>query len=145
MPTFTIPAAAITADTELASAAQTVNQPIRSGEVRMTDPGGQWPAATDATRHVQCWGIQIDRGAQGWRWWAFAGNTHNSPELNDGAADPMPDNPAQWLPFGARNKDGSLPFVRLSSSQVIEATGQRLRLAILTDANVTLGATITTT
>lgn len=146
MATFNLPAVPLLANVEFDSPGQSVGGAIASSaQVTMTDPNGLWPASPDNTRHVKVWGIQINRNdGKGWLWWLFSGDpTTSAVPVNGGYAGPT--GSAIWLPFGLRLKNGGMPMIRVDSSGIIEAAGSQLRLAILTDAPITLGASIVVT
>ena len=156
MPTFNIPGSLITAGVQKNSAAVTPGQDFSGASIVLVDTNGQWPATQDPTRHVQLFGLQQSfDGGQTWEWGpAFSGPRDGDPShrywLWDGTQWMWVPNPADptglldaWLPFGWMFK-GSLPFVRVKSSDIVGLGTTQLRLAIITDANIRLGATITT-
>lgn len=79
--------------------------------------------------NVKIWGVQqsFDGGAT-WNW---------GPVWQGDAT-----NQALWNPIGVLAGDGSLPMVAISGSQL--TVGSSVRLGILTDTNISLGAVITT-
>lgn len=141
--TINIPPAPIAANVEAQSAASTLPNEIGALRAQLVDPSNQWPTTVDNTRHLKCWGIQINRGALGWRWWLFSGCTSDSPVLEDGATGPAPLDTVKYLAFGTRNRNGSMPSIDITYSSVGESAGQQIRLAILSSVAVSLGAGIT--
>jgi hypothetical protein len=121
MATINVPAQTITAGVEKDSPSTTLPAGITAAKVRLTDPGGVWAATVG---NVTVWGVQAsaDNFAT-WRWLAFS----------------------RGIPFGTLERDGGLPSVAISSDGLVAAAGERVRLGILTDAGIVLGATITTT
>lgn len=130
MATVSIPSTLIQANTLVTSGQTTVAGTINQATVTLVDTNNQWGATIDTTRHLKQWGIQLDRGdGAGFVWWLFQGH---------------PTDQALWLPFGSRDRTGGMPALALSSGAILEAAGAQVRLAILTDAQVRLGASIVT-
>lgn len=140
--TINIPPAPITPNVDFVSASSIIPNDIQRAEAFMVDPSGAWPNNVDPSRSIKAFGVQINRGVFGWRWWLFLGNSHDSIFLNDGNTDPMPLDPSQYLLFGTRERNGGLPRVLISSSRVFENVGQEIRLGILSGAAINLGARI---
>jgi hypothetical protein len=122
MAVINVPGQAITANVEKDSPATTLpaGPGITAAVVRLTDPSNQW---TRRTGNVTIWGVQSSADGINWSWLVFS----------------------RGIPFGTVEKDGGLPSVAITADQVIAAGGNQLRLAVLTDSAITLGATITTT
>lgn len=131
MATFTIPSTLIQANTLRTTPGQTVATAIQGATITLVDTNSQWGSTPDPTRHVKVWGLQLshDNGAT-WDWWLYQGDSADA---------------SLWLAFGTRDRSGGMPSLEVSSSRIIETNGNQLRLAILADAQVRLGATITTT
>lgn len=121
MATINVPGQAITANVEKDSPATTLPAGITAALVRMTDPSNQW---THTVGNVTIWGVQFSTdGGISWPWLVFS----------------------KGIPFGTLERDGGLPSLEISTDQVLAASGTQLRLGILTNAAITLGAVITTT
>lgn len=129
MTQFTIPGHAILANTELDSAGVTLPSNISDIVIILTDPNAVWDTTVG---HVKQWGLQIstDNGST-WNW---------GPIYQGNAADSN-----LWLPFGSHSRLGAMPALHLSRTDVIAQSGHRLRLAILTDTAIVLGAQVTVT
>lgn len=145
MATFNIGSTLIQANTERVSPGQTVPSALQALRIALVDTNNQWGSVLDNTRHVKVWGIQLSRdGGSTWVWWLFSGDPATSPTPVDGEPAPRAANPDIWIPFGFRDKQGNMPWISVEYSEIKETTGARVRLAILTDAQVRLGAQITT-
>lgn len=125
MVTFTVPGVSILANMELDSPGVSpgnFNQAI----ITLVDTNLLWDSTPG---HILNWGLKqsTDAGAT-WTWGPI-----NQKE------------PAPGLPFGARGKGGGMPSLLVDSSVLQGGSTYRLRLAILTDAAIVLGATITVT
>lgn len=143
MPTLNIPARQLVANEEGATASRSITSRIKSARVQLIDPGGQWPATPDNTRHLKVWGLQIDRGdGVGWLWWLFQGDPHDSAFLVNGETVKRVANSALWLPFGSRQRDGTLPDLMVGGTNFVGEIGNDVRLAAISDADVQLGATV---
>jgi hypothetical protein len=139
VPTITINPVAITANAEKDSAANNVPSNLRGVGIQLTDSAGNaTPLAGSnwltTTGNIKCFGVQVsaDGFVSDKRWLAFIGDT----TLSD---------PTRFLPFGSLGKNGQMPRVDIGSSQIVAASGNQVRLAVVTDTNITLGAVITTT
>ena len=142
--TFTIPPTAIPANTLVTSPAQTISATVHGATVRLTDPNGTWPTSIDPTRHIICWGTQTNlNDGNGWRWGLYQGDPGSTGVLAYGETTLNP-NPALQIPFGSRDRFGNFNMaLTLSSSSIVDNAGAQVRLAIMTDAAYTFGATIT--
>lgn len=93
--------------------------------VQLVDTNSQWGATPDQSRHITRWGFQSSSdGGTTWVW------------------GPVEQEEPGGLPFGSRDRSGGMPAITLESSDVVGAAGLRLRLAVLVDAQIRLGATI---
>lgn len=149
MTTYNLAAVPITANVQRDLAWVVIPPIVQEAEVQMTDPtGDQWPLTIDTTRHMKCWGLQIDVPGDP-RWWLFEGDANSTTYMKYATdaddkviAVPIGDpDPTLWLPFGARVKGVAMPRVRFEGSA---RAAMRIRVSFLSDADVTLGATITT-
>ena len=95
-------------------------------EIQLTDPNGEWPLTPDPTRHIIVWGFQSSDNGNDWEW------------------GPVIQREPGGLPFGSRDRGGGLPSMSLERGGLATET-KRIRLAILTDADIRLGAIITVT
>lgn len=124
---LTIQKVTIVANVEKDSASVTVPANLNSVDIRLTDPNGVWRTTAG---NIKQWGLQ--KSTDGGVTWVWGPVWQGDP--NDSTT---------WIPFGTTAKDGGLPGLGMSSSDLVSVTGDRLRLAIITDANIVLGATIT--
>lgn len=141
MATFSLPAMAITANVLKVSPSAKAGTKFNGVSMQLSDPSGDWPARIDNTRHLKMWGFQqsFDDGTT-WEWGpVFVGSPDGNPDNRFG-----PDGVDYWTPFGQRNRAGGMPGMAISSSDLVGQGTTRLRLAVITDANVRLGALITT-
>lgn len=125
MATFTIPGQNIVANHEKDSPGVTVPSGLTSVYIQLTDPKSQWGTTVG---NIKIWGCQqsFDGGAT-WSWGPiWQGDPANS---------------ATWIPFGTLDKSGGMPALRVSGGQL--TVGGQVRLSILTDTNITLGAVVT--
>lgn len=139
MPVDFIPAMQVAANVEAQSGWRVIQTRVALASCRLTASGNAWPNAIDNTRHIKCYGLQID-AEDGPRWWLYEGDPWDSIYLPDGVStkdDLGGPHEDWWLPFGLRGKDGTMPRILVSGSIPVRA---RLRLAILADAPITLGA-----
>lgn len=120
MATFTIAPTAITANVQKNSASQTVPTASKSVFIQLTDTG-MWATTIG---HITQWGVQYSKdGGATWNWGPVWQNN---------------------VPFGAVGKDGKLPQLEIANDLNVGLNaGDLVRLAILVDTNITLGATIT--
>lgn len=125
MATFTIPAVAITANVLMVSPSASVVGNATRAAIQLTDPNSLWPATPDPTRHIIRWGLQQSLDGVLWDW------------------GPVYQADVGGLPFGARDRSGGMPALLVERSDI--PANVQLRLAILTDADITLGATLTVT
>ena len=103
---------------------------VQRASVQLTDPNGLWPTTPDALRHIVVWGLMCSEdstnGTDGtWSW---------GPVFQQ--------EPAPGLPFGSRDKLGNLPGLHWTTEAAPLPNGAWVRLSILTDAPVFLGATL---
>jgi hypothetical protein len=146
MSTLNIAGFQLEANREGASTAFTIHTRPRTVYVQLTDPRDQWPAHPDNTRHLKVWGLQIDRGdGIGWRWWQFEGDPSGSVVMAEGEQMPRARDPRLWKPVGQRKSDGGLPDIRVIDPSFRAAVGNRLRLAVISDSNIYLGARVVLT
>ena len=133
MATFNIPGSLITANVLKVSLSRQPGVNFHGAVVTLTNPNNDWPDTVDNTRHIKQWGFQQSEDDINWEWGPVYAGDMNNPEV--------------WLPFGLHPKDNPalMPNVGISCSEFVGGTGTRLRLAILTDANIRLGAQIVTT
>ena len=142
MPVDFIPAVQGAANVEAQSGWRVIQPWVALAAVQLTDPNGLWPATIDNTRHLKCYGLQIE-AADGPRWWVYEGDVYDSIYLPDGPftkedlGGPHPD---WWLAFGFHRRDGSMPEVSAKGNISVRA---RVRFAFLADAAITLGADFT--
>lgn len=121
------------------SAPRTPGANFKGAIITMVDPNTQWPAAPDNTRHVKIWGLRSSEDGVTWKWGpVYQGSI---PDLDFPG---QPEDPTRWLAFGSRGKNGGMPSLRIDASQLIGSGTTQLRLGIVTDANITLGANIQT-
>lgn len=143
MATLNIGSTLINANTERQTAGQTIPSRFSQARITLVDTNNQWGAAQDPTRHIKCWGLQISRdGGTTWQWWLFSGDSHDSPVLADGETQPRAADTNLWISFGFRDKVGGMPWLQVEASDFLEEAGSNVRLAVLTDAQVRLGAQI---
>jgi hypothetical protein len=128
MATYTIAPQQVLANVEKDSPAVTLPANVSSVTVQLTDQGGSWAKTAG---NLKRWGAQhsSDGGAT-WSW---------GPVFQGDPADP-----STWVAFGTLSRGGGLPSVAISSTALVGLAGGLLRLAVLADANITLGAVITT-
>lgn len=121
MPVINIPKQTILANVLKVSPSQSLPKKVVAVSITLTDPDGVWDTTSGNVLH---WGIQKsdDNGAT-WNEWLVD-------QVN--------------IPFGSHGKDGSLPTLTKGDLQAA-AVGAQLRLAILTDHDIALGATVITT
>ena len=127
MPQFTIPGSLITANVLRVSQDVTPGENFRRATVTLVDTNGQWGASPDPTRHIVRWGFQSSEDGTNWQWGPV-----------------MQEEPAPGLPFGSRDRSGGMPALSIEGSNIVGLGTTQLRLAILTDANIRLGASIVT-
>lgn len=129
MPQFSIPGVQISVNVQRNSPGVTPGANFHAATIILTNPNGDWPATVDNTRHIVVWGLQrSDNGGASWDW----GPVHQR--------EPLP-----GLPFGSRDKSGGMPAMGIASSDLVGLANSQLRLSVLTDADVRLGATIVVT
>ncbi len=129
MAVFTIPATAIVANVQKNSPGQALAASVKNVLIQLNDTNGQWGTVVG---HIKQWGVQksADGGAN-WTWGpVWQGD---------------PTDTTQWIAFGTLGKNGLPPALNISSTGLVQAAGDQVRLSILTDTNITLGATITVT
>jgi hypothetical protein len=131
VPTITLPAQSITANVQFNSPGTHIPASVQSATVQLTDPSSQWPASLDQTRHIVVWGVMAStdstNGSNGtWAW---------GPVFQQ--------EPAPGLPYGSRDKQGALPGLSWNTTAEPLPNGAWVRLSILTDAAIALGATVT--
>jgi hypothetical protein len=119
MATFNIPAQTILANMEKDSPSVTVGTKYTDALVQLTDPNNAWKTTAG---NVRQWGIQRSTdGGTTWSWFLYQTN----------------------LPFGSLDGAGGMPSLELSTGSNQLAATDRLRLSILTDTNIVLGASVT--
>ncbi len=146
MATYNLPTQLFTANTWFFSAGATVPAQHKGARISATDPLNQWFTRPG---NVKAWGIQKqgyvggpwDNQAPwlGWGWWLYTPG-------GDVLANQT--NPDAWVAFGssAKNDGVTVPlFLVVSSGQVIGSAGDVIRLAVMTDAAISLGTQIVTT
>lgn len=148
MPTINVPATNLTAGTWFFSNDVVVPAGgYRSAALRATDPNGQWFTRTG---HVKAYGVQINDPTLpgswnnvnpwlGWSWLSYCVPLQQ--DVVAGVADPN-----SWVAFGTsvKNDGVTLPlFISVSSGNTYVQAGDHLRMAVLVDASIRLGATIT--
>lgn len=145
MATFSIADQNIQANTQLSSTSRLVPANINNALIQLTDPNNQWGNTRSGTNFIKCWGLQINRNdGQGWKWFLFQGDPTSTAEGTDGGYS-GPTGQDAWLPFGSRDKSGGMPALALGSTDIIALSGYLIRLSILTNNSITLGASITVT
>ena len=129
MATFTIQPVNIPANTLTPSAAAAVPSNITSATAQLSDGTGKTsalPANSDWLKtagNVLQWGVQRSTdGGVNWSWYLYQ----------------------VGLPFGSLQKDKSMPSLELASGDIIASQGDQVRLAIIVDTPIKLGAVITT-
>ena len=141
MPTFQISGTNLQPNALRTSASVTPGENFDGAEVQLVDTNGQWPATEDPTRRVRLFGLQqsFDAGVN-WEWGpVWIGHPEGDPNVQFG-----PGGVDYWMPFGHRRRDGGMPGIAFSASQVVGLGTTRLRLAIYVDSQIRLGAQITT-
>jgi hypothetical protein len=129
--TINIPGQTILAGVPKESPSTQLPGNITAARVQLTDPSGVW-ATTPG--NVKIFGVQASAdNFVTFRWLAFIGDPARV------------EDPTTWTPFGTQARGGGLPWVSLTGTQMVAAAGERVRLSILTDAAIVLGAVITTT
>lgn len=128
MATFSIGSTLIQANNLRTTAAAQAPDDFHQAIIQLVDTNSQWGASPDPTRHVTRWGLQMSTdGGSTWNW------------------GPIEQEEPGGLPFGSRDRSGGMPQLTLESSALVGMAGVRLRAAILTDAQIRLGLTITVT
>lgn len=127
MATITIPSTLIQANT-LRRSPGTAVPDFTHAEITLVDTNNQWGTVVDNTRHILRWGLQMSTdGGQTWVW---------GPVMQE---EPFPGHP-----FGLRRPhDGGMPMITTDRDDI--PSGVQVALAIETDAQIRLGATIVTT
>lgn len=142
MPVFQIAGSQLQPNALRTSAAVIPGADFDGAEIRLVDTNGQWPATEDPSRHVRLFGMQqsFDSGVN-WEWGpVWIGHPQGDPNTQFSA-----EGADYWMAFGHRRRDGGMPGIAFSASQVVGLGTTRLRLAIYVDSVIRLGATITTT
>ena len=141
MPVFQIAGVNLQPNGLRASASVTPGENFDHADVQLVDTAGEWPATEDPTRRVRLFGIQqsFDNGVN-WEWGpVWIGHPQGDPNVQFG-----PGGVDYWMPFGHRRRDGGMPGIGCTASQVVGLGTTRLRLAIYVDSQIRLGAQITT-
>ncbi len=127
MATFNVPGTQITANVLRTSPGFTHGSNYSRARITLVDTNNQWGNTPDNSRHVIEWGLQIshDNGTN-WDW------------------GPVSQEEPGGLPFGSRDRSGGMPSLFIESSTGIGGPTDQIRLAMLTDANIRLGAQILT-
>lgn len=125
MAVFNVAVHQITANVELHTASVAPPGKFTQATIQLVDPNGDWPAVPDPTRHIIIWGLQMSTdGGANFEW------------------GPILQQDEGGLPFGTRDRSGGMPALIVGRGDIPQ--GARLRLAILTDADVRLGAQVVT-
>lgn len=127
MASLTINPVNISANVEKDSASHPLTAKINSALIQLTDStGATTPAAGSnwltTAGNITQWGVQIssDNGTT-WQWLV-----------------------SQSLPFGSLDKSGNMPALAIQSGNIVGDVGNLVRLGILTDTAIRLGAVVTT-
>lgn len=120
---FTINPVLIRAGAERHTAARTPGENFHQATVQLID-GGAWNTTPG---HIVVWGFQrSDDGGANWDW-----------------SGVKQEDPNGGLPFGSRDRSGGMPALTITRDDFGQV-GTQLRLAIVVDADIVLGAQIDT-
>jgi hypothetical protein len=141
MPVFNVAGQNIPAGAVRTRGDVTPGENFDGASIQLVDSSGDWPDVPDPTRHVRLFGLQQSfDGGTNWEWGpVWIGHPTGDPNVQFG-----PGGVDYWMPFGHRRRDGSMPGIAFSSSQITGLGTTHLRLAIYVDSAIRLGAQIVT-
>jgi hypothetical protein len=142
MPVFNIAGTQLQPGALRTSAAITPGENFDSALIQLVDSASEWPSSEDPTRHVRLFGLQQSfDGGTNWEWGpVWIGHPQGDPNVQFG-----PGGVDYWMAFGHRRRDGGMPGIGFSASQIAGLGTTRLRLGIFVDSVIRLGAQAITT